>query len=126
MYTRVAPCSLLLSPAQASFPLSFLSLLLLFFTGSSRHTKHTTRHQLKRLPHCLRLASFITASHGSPRRSSSRLAGWLAFKLKPTQRSNPSPNAAAHSQIFLSFSGSKPETSVTAAAKKNEEETTIT
>jgi hypothetical protein len=25
-------------------------------------------------------------------------AGWLAFKLKPTQRSNPSPNAAAHSQ----------------------------
>ncbi len=53
-------------------------------------------------------------------------AGWLAFKLKPTQRSNPSPNAAAHSQIFLSFSGSKPETSATAAAKKNEEETTIT
>jgi hypothetical protein len=65
-------------------------------------------------------------NNGSPRRSSSRLAGWLAFKLKPTQRPNPSPNAAAHSQTFLSFSGSKPQTSATAAAKKNEEETTIT
>jgi hypothetical protein len=107
------------SASKLSFPLAFF-----FHTLQQTHKTHNTpsAEESSTLSETCKLHNSFTLLPASQQLK----AGWLAFKLKPTQHSNPSPNAATHSQTFLSFSGSKPETSATAAAKKNEEETTIT